>query len=436
MNTDESTELVNQPPVAGEEGQGPLGDYSAFLGPPSAEADLAEETPAPGEEEGEAEPEGEPEQQEAQAEPEGEAEVESEQPPSVEERLKDLTPRELDDYAQRYPSMWRAMNDPKTPDDMKHLLLDKIASDHEIQRRIAQERALAEQEELVPEYEPEVQQQPQQATAEAVAAQRAAYYQGIDGLVASQFDQQGVKEVGDTLLRMFNVRTEALNDPNVSPEDKAILQGLVSSVQREAPVLARYMADAVATTIPHVLKPALDIAVPGFTDFYERNMFAQAYESVRQQTDDRGQPLYPDLPAYPAVRGTPEARAFSQQLREAAQGIPGFDDMVFRDQQGRLLPEQQQAQLKYQMLARHISGQRVSPAQVAEAVETGKRLAGRAEQRRQTARITGAGRGTNAGLSGGGANEEEDPMLAALDREIARQEGNYTQVIRGRQGGR
>jgi hypothetical protein len=279
-------------------------------------------------------------------------------------------------------------------------------------------------------------QQTQQLTAQDVAQQRTAYYEHVDNLVKTQFDQQAIKEVGDTLLRMFNVRTEALNDPNVTPEDKAILQGLMSSVQKEAPVLARFMADAVATTIPHVLKPALEMAVPGFGDWYERQMYGTAYESVRQQTDDRGKPLYPGLPAFPAVRGTPEARAFAEKMREASAEIEGFDDLVFRDQQGRVLPQAQQAQLKYQMLARHISGQRVNPAVVAEAVETGRRLARGADQRRQTARITGAGRGS-AGLPGRGAQgEEDDPVMAALDAEISRQEGNYTQVIRGRQGSR
>src|SRR5262249_36414602 len=112
---DESTAVVSQPSAAGEEqSQGaPHSDYSAFLGPPSAEADLSEEQrPAPGQEgEAEGEPElsgeGEPDQpeqqpgeqpQEAPAEEEGEEpeQEESEQSPSVEERLKDLTQREAD----------------------------------------------------------------------------------------------------------------------------------------------------------------------------------------------------------------------------------------------------------------------------------------------------------------------------------------------------
>jgi hypothetical protein len=439
----DDTAAVSQPSAAEEQGQGTVpSDYSAFLGPPSAEADLsAEETPAPGAgeqaEEGEPElpgkPEGEPEEEaQEEGQPETEAEEEAEQPPSVEERLKDLTQRESEQYAQRYPSAWRALQDPKTPEDLKHLLLDKIDGDHEIQRRIAQEQALSEVEEPTLEYEEE---QPETPAQPDVAQQRQSYYDGIDNLVKTQFDQQAVSEVGNTLLRMFNVNVKALEDPNVTPEDKAVLRGLVDSVQREAPVLARFMADAVATTVPHVLQPALEMMMPGFGQMYERQMYGSAYESVRQQTDERGRPLYPGLPAFPAVKGTPEAQAFSEKMREAAEEIPGFDEMVFRDRSGRVLPQQQQAQMKYTLLARHISGQRVNPAVVAEAVETGRRLAGKADQRRNAARATGAGQAT-AGSLGRGASEEEDPMMAALDAEIARQETNYSQVVRGRRSAR
>lgn len=443
--SEESTATVSQPPEAETEQSTTQRDYSAFLGPPSAEADLsADESPAPdaGEEgepelsgeEGEGEAEAEqPPEQEAQAEPEVEAEAEVEQPPSVEERLKDLTQRESEDYARRYPSAWKALQDPKTPEDLKHLLLDKIDGDHEIQRRIAQEQEVEQEEPTLEAEQPET---PQPPTPAAVAEQRTAYYNQIDNLVKTQFDQQAIKEVGDTLLRMFNVNVKALEDPNVSPEDKAVLKGLVDSVQREAPVLARFMADAVSTTVPHILPAAMEMVMPGFTQMYERQMYGTAWESVRSQTDDRGKPMYPGLPAFPMMRGTPEAKAFAQKLRDAAGEIPGFDDMVFRDRAGRVLPEAQQAQMKYTLLARHLSGQRVNPAVVAEAVETGRRLAGSADRRRQAARVTGAGQSTTGPIGRGGAEEEEDPLIAALDAEIARQETNYREPVRGRRAAR
>jgi hypothetical protein len=445
---DESTAAVSQPSTAGDEQAAGtvMQDYSSFLGPPSAEADLSEEERSAPDSEEEAEGEPEPQQQPqrpGEGEPEEEeeapaqqatqeAEEEAEQPPSVEERLKDLTQREADDYARRYPNAWKALLNPQTPEDMKHLLLDKIDGDHEIQRRIAQEQQALEEEPTL-EYEqeqPEQQVQPQDA-----AEQRTAYYSQIDNMVQASFDPQFVKEFGDSLLRAFNVNMKALDDPNVTPEDKAILKGLADSAQKEAPVIARFMVDAVSTTVPQILRPVLEAQMPGFVDMYERHMYGTAWEGIRSQTDERGHPLYPGLTAWPAISGTSEARAFEQKMMEAADQIPGFDDMVFRDQHGRILPQAQQAQLKYTLLARQLSGQRINPAVVAQAVETGRRLESRAGTRRQAARVTGAGQRT-AGPAGGAQGEEDDPMMAALDHEIARQEGNYRQVVRGRTSSR
>jgi hypothetical protein len=441
----DDTTVLSQPETEHEEPQGAAQDYSTFLGPPAQEPDLsADESPAPDAEEagaeGEPELSGEPEA-EAEAEPEAEAqappeeaEAEAEQPPSVEERLKDLTQRESEEYAQRYPSAWKALQDPKTPEDLKHLLLDKIDGDHEIQRRIAAEQEVSEIEEPTPEAA-EAPQAADAAQTDPVQA-RANYYAQIDNLVKTGFDQQSVKEVGDTLLRMFNVNVKALDDPNVSPEDKAVLRGLVESVQREAPVLSRYMADAVSTVIPHVLPAAMEMAYPGHSEMYERQVYGSTWESVRAQTDPQtGRPVFAGLPAFPAFSGTPESQAFSQKLREAAETIPGFDEMVFRDQSGRVLPMREQARMKYTLLARTMSGQRVNPAIVAEAVATGKRLAGRTDQRRQAARVTGAGQPTAHPVTQG-ADEEDDPLMANLDKFIATQEQNYREPVRGRRSAR
>jgi hypothetical protein len=443
----DDTATLSQPePQEQEETQGTVAsDYSSFLGPPSNEPDLsADESPAPDAEEagaeGEPELSGEPEAEaaepeaQAQGEEEVAAEAEAEQPPSVEERLKDLTPRDTEAYAQRYPTAWKMLADPKTPEDVKHLLLDKIDGDREIQRRIAAEQEFQQEEEPTLEAAETPAQAGAPQTVDPVQA-RANYYAQIDNLVKTGFDQQSVKEVGDTLLRMFNVNTKALDDPNVSPEDKAVLRGLVESVQREAPVLSRYMADAVSTVIPHVLPAAMEMAYPGHAEMYERQVYGSSWESVRAQRDQNGKPVFAGLPAFPAFSGTPEAEAFSQKLREAAEQIPGFDEMVFRDQSGRVLPMREQAQMKYTLLARTMSGQRVNPALVAEAVATGKRLAGRTDQRRAAARATGAGQPTAHPVTQGG-DEEEDPLMANLDKFIATQERDYHEPVRGRRSAR
>ena len=419
-------------------------DFSSFLGGTVLEPDLsAEESSEPSAEgegtEAEAEPELSGEEQvlegeqpaeseEPAVEAEAATEEEAEQPPSVEERLKDILPRELESYSERYPTAWKMLQDPKTPEDLKHLLLDKIDSDHEIQRRIASEEQQTESEPTaeVAAAEPAAVLEP--------AKQREAYYASIDNLVKTGFDQQSLKEVGDTFLRMFNVNTKLMDDPNVSAEDKAVLGGLIQSVQKEAPTIARYMADTVSTVLPHVLPAAMEMIAPGWQQTYERQSYGRAWETVRATTDAAGKPLYPGLPGYPAVAGTPDAQKFGDMLEAAAAQITGFDSMVFTDPQGRVLPREQQAQMKYAMLARVASGQRVNPAVVAQAIATGKKMAGRADQQRQAGRALGAGQGSAKTLDNRIADAEEDPMMAALDREISAQETNVP--VRGRSGGR
>jgi len=71
---------------------------------------------------------------------------------------------------------------------------------------------------------------------------------------------------------------------------------------------------------------------------------------------------------------------------------------------------------------------------VAQAIATGKKMAGRADQQRQAGRALGAGQGSAKTLDNRIADAEEDPMMAALDREISAQETNVP--VRGRSGGR
>ncbi len=91
--------------------------------------------------------------------------------------------------------------------------------------------------------------------------------------------------------------------------------------------------------------------------------------------------------------------------------------------------------MKYEMLARVVSGQKVNPAVVAEAVATGKKLAGQADRKRQNGRALGAGQPTAKTFERTGAGSGEDGMMDALDAEIAAQERNLT-PIQGRRAAR
>jgi hypothetical protein len=426
----EETQTASQPQesAAPPATQGTTPEYGSFLGtePDSLDTPAEERPETSAEETPEAEEEAAPaeseEEEVAEVEAAEETEEEAEQPPSVTERLKDLTPRELEQYQQRYPTAWKMLNDANQPDDVKHLLLDKIDGDREIQERMAAESATEE-----PTLEDDGQQTAAATTAPDAAKQRETYYQNLGTLVARAFDQQAVKQVGDTLLSMFNVDVNRLNDPNMSPEDKAELQGLVNSVQKGAPQLATFMADAVNTTLPHVIQQSMELVMPGITQMYEKHMYGTQWDSVRNQVDESGKAPYAALPAF----GTKE---FSTVMHKAAAQIPGFDNMVMRGQDGNPLPLLEQTRAKYEVLAKIATGQRVSPAVVAQAVATGKRLAGQADRKRQAGRALGAGQPTNKQAFGEGAGEQ-DPMLAALDAEISRHNTDLRPVSGSRSRG-
>ena len=66
--------------------------------------------------------------------------------------------------------------------------------------------------------------------------------------------------------------------------------------------------------------------------------------------------------------------------------------MVFRDKTtGRVLPFREQTRARYAVLAKLMTGQRVNPAVVQEAVETGKQLERKVGEKRRAGQALGAG---------------------------------------------
>jgi hypothetical protein len=408
----EANETANQPQSGSPETVNP---YATLLGnEPDLGFDSSEESPEPSEEqearEGEvAEPEQPVESQEAQA---GETEQ-----PTVEDWLKDLTQREAEDYQRRYPTAWKALVSADTPDDMKQLLVDKINTDQEY----AQLRALQTEEEEEPTLETAEEVEPQAAAIPQDPAKlREAYYQRINQMVEAVVDPVSQKQLGLDLLKGFGVNVDRLSDPNLSPQDKQELQALVANAPTVGKTLASAAVDLINTVLPLILPEALEMVQPGSSRVYEKQMYAMQWDSVRNEADPRGR----FLPQYGSEQ-------FKQATRAAAGQIPGFMEMVFRDPSGRVLPQHDQARMKYSILAKMMTGQKVSPAVVAQAVQTGRKLAGQAERKRNAGRALGAGRPTDRtfgrGATGGG---DDDPVMQALDAEIMRTNNDTRPVSR------
>lgn len=91
-----------------------------------------------------------------------------------------------------------------------------------------------------------------------------------------------------------------------------------------------------------------EIAMPGITEMHERSSYQMQWARAAHEVGG-------DLPAY----GTPE---FTQALEEAAEKIPSFDEIVYRDKQGNVLRPHEQAYRKYVLLAKAIAGASKKPA--------------------------------------------------------------------------
>ena len=178
------------------------------------------------------------------------------------------------------------------------------------------------------------------------------------------------------MLNAFGVDTKS-EDPDV--------QALVKNAPVVGSVLAKGAVDLMFTTMPQLIPTIMEQVFPGLSQMYERVAYAEEWDAVRNTAGNDGKPTYGDLPDY-------GSKEFQTAIRQAATQIPGFDGMVFRDKTtGRVLPFREQTRARYAVLAKLMTGQRVNPAVVQEAVETGKQLERKVGEKRRAGQALGAG---------------------------------------------
>jgi len=296
--------------------------------------------------------------------------VEQEQQEQVEETPDDWLPSEQDkvfpdDVYARYAERYNLTPEQATDPLLRQLLHDKINSDIYIQ----QQQIAGDQEEVgQPESEP-TQTQPQLS--------REQYFQNLDRMIQERTDPEVAKSFHADFLRAFGVPDAEI--AKTSPQQAVAFTHTAS----------KYMLNLMNTFMDDMLGARLQQQVsqvfPGFGDMYERSSHAMAWDHVRNSDQ-----AFASLPAY----GTKE---FSRTLREAAGRIPGFDEMQFTDSQGHALPQQQNAERKYAMLARIASGQAVDPQMLQRAAAAGAQNARRAAVRRSAGNL---GSGQSQAASG------------------------------------
>lgn len=378
-------------PVAGNQPQPAdttQADNSDFLGTtPEPDYDAAE-TPEPSAAQ---EGEGETAETEGQeAEPEGEQQTEAE---PQGEFLATLSPEEHAYYAKRYPTLYKAAQDPNQPDDLRQAFVDRVNQDRAFEEmRSGKDEPTVETEEQTTEG----QQQPVEP-----AKLREQHYARVDEIVANFVDPQAMEELGKNLLAGFGVDLTS-KDPEV--------QALVKDAPKVGQTLARGAVDLVLTTVaqPEVLGPALEAVMPGFTRMYNQSLYQLLWDDVRSTKQGEATP-YAKLPAWGSEQ-------FMAALAKTREQFPGFDQMVFTDANRRPLPKAEQVRQKHMIVAKIAAGQAVSPATVQKAVETGRRIERQTAQKRAAGRALGAGQGNKQFVD----PKKSDPIMDDLDAAIAR----------------
>jgi hypothetical protein len=295
-------------------------------------------------------------------------------------------------YAQRYQLTPEQATDPL----LRQLLHDKINTDIFVRQQQQQAEQWQEEAEAEPEPEP-TQQQPNLS--------REQWFQQIEQAVQQTTDPEVAKAFHSEFLKAFGV------------PDAEIAKIPAQQAMQFTNVASKYMLNLISTHLPNLLQSQLSNqigqAYPGFGDMYERSAYAMAWDRVRNSDEKYGA-----LPAY-------GSKEFSSVLHDAAQKIPGFDDMQFTNRQGQPLPAMENAMRKYSMLAQQISSGNVDPALLQKAAAAGAKNARQAAVKRSAGNL-GSGQAKAARQTSGSSkfttNQDifDDDVMEMWTREHGR----------------
>jgi hypothetical protein len=225
---------------------------------------------------------------ESEGDTEGTSETETESQPD--EFLAGLTREELAYYAKRYPTLYKAYQDPNQPADLRQAFMDRVNQDH----------AYAELRDGQGEAEGEPTSEEAPAAVPDATEQRKQYYSQIDDIVSKQIDPQAVQELGTNMLEAMGVDLKS-QDPDV--------QAIVKNAPKLGAVLAKGAVDLFATTLPGLLGSRLEVAMPGITEMYYENLRARTWEGLRTRSELHPSPT-PNCPPWVRRNGIPPSTKY------------------------------------------------------------------------------------------------------------------------------
>jgi hypothetical protein len=293
----------------------------------------------------------------------------------------------IERYAKgRYPELLNAFKNPSTPDalrqQVRQILHDKLNGDIQIQRQL--EAPLEEEEEAAPVAQQVTQKLPT----------REEYFNGIRTQIRSRQDPQVAKEFFQGFNKVYGLSDE---------QQAELLKANPNAAVEFTELFTMYGLNMINTFADQLiwshLAPQLEQMFPGFQDMHASSSNIRSWDKVRNSTE-----AYQKLPAY----GTKE---FSTKARTAATTYFGSDDdfenaqfsKVVNGQRVPLTPSEN-AQKKYGILAKIMSGQMVDPRLIQQAVKTGAKGA----RRQQLTRSAGSSRPGVTRAQAGPRNGKDD----------------------------
>jgi hypothetical protein len=296
---------------------------------------------------------------EEEASTEGAAEAtESEDGPELPtKQAKSYDKTLTDHYAQRFG--W-------TPEEIEK---DKTKA-YAVKKAIDSDIFIAQQEERLAALESEeateeatTEEAPQvvEAAKPATPEQRAAYIENLRKFSKEVTEPEMAVSYAKSYCKSQGVDYEKAVKAGFNPEE---------FVQEQTMYAANLVNTILPRLMPSFLSAAVEAVFPGFGKMYEGALHANTWEEVRS-SDANFKTLY--------AFGTPEYQA---AYKAALKANPWIEQAQFTDPKtGRPLSVPQAVATRYRIVAQYLSGQKVTPQTVQDAVNKGKQDATRSNRR-------------------------------------------------------
>lgn len=258
------------------------------------------------------------------------------------------------EFAQnRYPELAKLLNDQTLPEQsrkhIRQVIHDKLNGDIYIEElKAAGETDEVEEADDVPE--------PTQADP---AQLQEHWNQAVNQFVDRVTDPKVAQDFTDNFTKAFDIKDPQQRSLAVT---KTLSGAAVNLMRHAVPELLFTPGPDGKTLIDRYMETKYE-GLPGMV---KTNSYGAAWDSLRQSD-----PKFANVPAY----NTPQ---WNEAIAQVAEMVPGFENAVFTDKNGRVLSPYQNFVEKSKVAIKLMSGRTANPAQVVadakKAVETGKKV--------------------------------------------------------------